>query len=207
MLTEAHTWFNCKSKSNGDTVHPPSPNTGLFRFQSADRSAGRIYLRIQWSICYLPTLWFVDLDNESIANRSQWPASKRMRPHNKANKKSRFQQTENKHGFVKIIISSEKRKKCHLQWYKHLLFSKALSQRPCSQTISQSIPWISLGFPIFAVNRLALGNLVRKVGERSWRQPEGSLFNSFYTEVWEGCYSFPWNALLYPWFIPYNADC
>ena len=26
-------------------------------------------------------------------------------------------------------------------------------------------------------------------------------------KYWGGCYSFPWIAPLYPWYIPYNAEC
>ena len=28
------------------------------------------------------------------------------------------------------------------------------------------------------------------------------------TPSWKGvCYSFPWIAPLYPWYVPYNAEC
>ena len=42
-------------------------------------------------------------------------------------------------------------------------------------------------------------------GDRSRERPEGSLFNSYYTEVCVGGYSFPWIAPLYPWYVPYIA--
>ena len=44
---------------------------------------------------------------------------------------------------------------------------------------------------------------ISKVGDRSRGLPEGSLFNCYYTEI----YSIPWIAPLYPWSLPYNAEC
>ena len=40
---------------------------------------------------------------------------------------------------------------------------------------------------------------------RGW--PGGSLFNSYYPRCRVGCYSIPWIAPFYPWFLPYNAEC
>ena len=45
-----------------------------------------------------------------------------------------------------------------------------------------------------------------KVGNHSRGHPEDSLFNSYYY-CREGCYSFPWIAPLYPWYLPYVAEC
>ena len=47
-----------------------------FCFQSSDRSAGRIYLRMIRLIRFLPTLCFLDPDNGSIVNRSRRLTSK-----------------------------------------------------------------------------------------------------------------------------------
>ena len=38
---------------------------------------------------------------------------------------------------------------------------------------------------------------------RGWL--EGSFFNSYFTK--EERYSIPWFAPLYPWSLPYNAEC
>ena len=46
-----------------------------------------------------------------------------------------------------------------------------------------------------------------KVGDRSRGQPEGSLFNSYFTEVLGGRYSFPWIAHFNLWYVPYIAEC
>ena len=64
------------------TVQLSSPNTGVITFQSVDRSAGRIYLRMTRPIRYLPTLCFLDPDNRSIASRRRRSVSKRIRLHN-----------------------------------------------------------------------------------------------------------------------------
>ena len=37
--------------------------------------------------------------------------------------------------------------------------------------------------------------------------PEGSLFNSYYTECKEEYYSFRLIAPLDPWYVPYNPEC
>ena len=56
-----------------------------------------------------------------------------------------------------------------------------------------------------------LQNLVKiwvsKVGDWGRRRPEGSIFYSYYIKVYVGLYSFPWIAPLYPWYLPYNAEC
>ena len=49
-------------------LHRVSPR--WFRFQSADRNAGRIYLRKKRWILYLPTLCCLNLDNRSVAAQS-----------------------------------------------------------------------------------------------------------------------------------------
>ena len=47
-----------------------------------------------------------------------------------------------------------------------------------------------------------------KLSPFSRGRPEGSLFNSYYTYYSRGGrYSFPWIAPLYPWYIPYIAEC
>ena len=47
-----------------------------------------------------------------------------------------------------------------------------------------------------------------KVGDRSREWLEGSFFNSYYTERCKGGrYSFSWIAPLYPWYVPYIAEC
>ena len=64
-------------------VQPSSLNTGWFRFQSAERSAGQIYHRMTRLIRYLPTLcFFVDAENRSVASRSHRASRKQMGPHN-----------------------------------------------------------------------------------------------------------------------------
>ena len=46
-----------------------------------------------------------------------------------------------------------------------------------------------------------------KLSPFSQGRTEGSLFNSYYTEVRGRRYSFPWIIPLYPWNIPYIAKC
>ena len=46
------------------------------------------------------------------------------------------------------------------------------------------------------------------VGDHSRGWPEGSLFRQLPTPGCSGGrYSFPWIAPLYPWSVPYNAEC
>ena len=45
------------------------------------------------------------------------------------------------------------------------------------------------------------------IGNHSREWPESFLLNSYYTEVWGGCYSIPWIAPIHHWSVPYNAEC
>ena len=51
----------------------------------------------------------------------------------------------------------------------------------------------------FNIKQIKEYNNKKEVGNRSGERPEGSLFNSYYT--------FPWIAPLYPWYVPYIAEC
>ena len=48
---------------------------------------------------------------------------------------------------------------------------------------------------------------ISKVGDHSRGWPEGSLFDSYYTKVYGRALLLPSIASLYPWSIPYNAEC
>ena len=47
----------------------------------------------------------------------------------------------------------------------------------------------------------------RKVGDRSRRRPEGSLFNKYYTEVYGRALLLSLDFSTLPWYVPYNAEC
>ena len=46
-----------------------------------------------------------------------------------------------------------------------------------------------------------------KVVDCSRGEPEGSLLNSYYTEVYGWALLLSSTAPLYPWYVPYNAEC
>ena len=49
--------------------------------------------------------------------------------------------------------------------------------------------------------------IISKVGDHSQGWPETSLFHSYYTKMLGRALLLPWIAPLYPWSVPYNAEC
>ena len=109
-----------------------------FYFQSADRSAGRLCLRMTRLIYLSARLCF--WSSKSIAYRSCQSMSWRMRPHHKEIKKKCWcQQTQNKTRLAKITIFSKR--KYLLKWHVYSPIPElgSFSQRPSSQINSKSV--------------------------------------------------------------------
>ena len=66
--------------------------------------------------------------------------------------------------------------------------------------------WIQVSQAIGEHSNLHANIRWSKVSDHSRGRPEGSLFNSYYTEVL-GNGSFHWITSFYPWLVPYIAEC
>ena len=60
---------------------------------------------------------------------------------------------------------------------------------------------------IHVEKNILLYSLIVIVGDHSWRDLEIPFSIATTPKCRGGHYSFPWIAPLYPWYIPYNAEC